>query len=183
MSDHDLAALAGTWWLDPTASAIKFRTRTMWILPVTGTAKATAGVAEIGGDGAVEGTLAIDSSSFDTKNKKRDAHLRSEDFLDVARHPTITFSTVKVTPVAGNRVRVDGLLTIRGRSCALTVEADLTVSNGSAVVKTKIGVDRSLWGLSWAKFGASVKNTVEVSAHFTKYQVTTPDAEDSDHAH
>jgi polyisoprenoid-binding protein YceI len=80
MTGSDLSRLAGTWRLDPDTTSVTFRTKAMWILPIKGTAKALSGDAQVKPDGAaVKGTLVIDAASFDTKNEKRDDHLRSED--------------------------------------------------------------------------------------------------------
>ncbi len=64
----------------------------MWIVPVKGTAKALSGDGHVGADGSVQGTLVIDAASINTKNKKRDAHLRTDDFFEVDKYPTLTFT-------------------------------------------------------------------------------------------
>jgi polyisoprenoid-binding protein YceI len=78
---------SGTCVLDPEKTTVTFRTKAMWILPVQGTAKALNGDAQISPDGTVRGSLVIDAASFDTRNNKRDEHLRSEDFLEVVKYP------------------------------------------------------------------------------------------------
>ena len=93
----------GTWALNPERTSVTFRTKAMWVLPVKGTAKALAGDAEITPGGAVTGTLVIDAASFDTKNTKRDDHLRSEHLLEVAKYPTIVFKATGGRPVGAGR--------------------------------------------------------------------------------
>jgi len=163
-----LSGLSGTWTLDPAKTTVDFRTKAMWVLPVKGTAKALNGEAQIGTDGAVKGTLVIDAASFDTKNKKRDEHLRSEDFLEAIKYPTITFTANSGRGVGSDRVEVTGELTVRGRSQPLTLLADLSHSGSSATVATEVEIDRSLWGVSWAKMGAGLKNQLVIRAHFDR---------------
>jgi polyisoprenoid-binding protein YceI len=66
----------------------------------------------------------IDAASVSTRNEKRDQHLKSGDFFDVANHPTITFRSKRAEKVADGQLRVTGDLTIRGvtKEVVLTVE-------------------------------------------------------------
>lgn len=164
----DLSRLAGTWSLDPEKTTVSFRTRALWVLPVKGTVKALSGDAQIRPDVAVKGTLVIDAASFDTKNKKRDDHLRSEDFLEVVKYPTIVFTANGGRPAGAGRVEITGLLTVHGRSQPLTLQAEVSGSGNSTTVSTEVEIDRSLWGVSWAKMGTGLKNQVAIRAHFDR---------------
>jgi polyisoprenoid-binding protein YceI len=73
--------------------------------------------------GAVE--FAIDAKSIDTDSPKRDEHLRTPDFFDVANHPQITFKSHKVVPLAGGRFAVAGTLTMRGVAREVTLPVDV----------------------------------------------------------
>lgn len=66
----------------------------------------------------------IKVDSVDTKVGKRDTHLRSPDFFDVAQYPTITFKTTRVTPAGDNKYRVEGTLTIKDVFRNLALEFD-----------------------------------------------------------
>lgn len=160
--------LVGTWALDPAKTTVGFRTKAMWILPVNATGKALSGEATIGAEGDVKGTLVIDAASFDTKNKKRDDHLRTGDFLEVGKYPTITFTASSGRAVGDGLFEVAGLLTVRGQSRPLTLQARVTGAGGSATVDVEVEIDRSLWGMSWAKMGAGLKNQVAIRAHFDR---------------
>jgi polyisoprenoid-binding protein YceI len=164
----DLSRFTGTWALDPERTSVTFRTQAMWVVPVKGTAKALAGGAEITPDGAVTGTLVIDAASFDTKNRKRDDHLRSEDFLEVAKYPTIVFKVTGGRPAGGDLVEISGLLTVHGQTQSMTLQAEVGGSGNSAMVSTEVEIDRRLWGVSWAKMGARLKNQVAIRAHFDR---------------
>ena len=76
------------------------------------------------------------AASVDTKNPRRDKHLRSADFFDVDNHKDITFTAEGATP-AGDGVRITGTLTVRGvtrrplstrRSRSATVRSNWTAS-------------------------------------------------------
>jgi polyisoprenoid-binding protein YceI len=167
-STGSLSAFTGTWELDPKKTTVNFRTKAMWVLPVKGTANALSGNAKISPEGDITGTLVIDAASFDTKNKKRDDHLRSEDFLEVVKYPTITFTANSGRVVGSGRFEIDGVLTVHGRSQPLTLHAEVTGTDGTAKLATEVEIDRSRWDVSWAKMGAGLKNQIVISAHFDR---------------
>jgi polyisoprenoid-binding protein YceI len=100
------------------------------------------------------GTITIDAASIDTGNAQRDGHLRSADFLDAEKYPTVTFKVTKVEQI-GDRHRVDGELTIRD----VTKPVSLDYEHGGTAVdpygNTKVGgtltgtINRKDWGLTW----------------------------------
>ena len=63
----------------------------------------------------------ISVASVDTNNAKRDGHLRSDDFCNTERYPTITFESTSIVPEANGNYRVDGILTIRDVSKPITL--------------------------------------------------------------
>ncbi len=69
--------------------------------------------------------ITIDAASIDTNDEKRDQHLRSADFFDVANHPKLTFKSTKVRQVGENKLKVDGNLTIRGVTRPVTLDVDV----------------------------------------------------------
>ena len=66
--------------------------------------------------------LVIDAAGIDTRNFIRDLHLRTADYLDVKRFPTITFVSTEVTPVNPRTYRVTGDLTICGTTRAISLD-------------------------------------------------------------
>jgi polyisoprenoid-binding protein YceI len=164
----DLSAFAGTWTLDPARTTIEFHTKAMWVLPVTGTAKALEGRGVVAPDGTVSGTLVIDAASIDTKNKKRDAHLRTDDFFAVDNHPTIVFTLGTGHLTGAGTLELVGDLTVHGRARPLTLTAGVTAEDRAATVTTEVEIDRSEFGLTWSKMGAGLHNRVVITAHFDR---------------
>lgn len=160
--------LAGAWTLDPARTSVTIHTKAMWLLPVKGTARALEGGGTVAADGSVTGTLVIDAASIDTHNKKRDAHLRTADFFEVANHPTITFTATGARPSSSGKVALDGTLTMHGQTRPLTLLAEVAVTGDSVTVTADADIDRNDWGVSWAKMGAGLKNQVAISAHFDR---------------
>jgi len=163
-----LSAYAGRWTLDPSQTSIEFHTKAMWVLGVKGTFKSIEGGGTVGTDGSVNGSLVLDAASVDTKKKKRDDHLRTADFFEVNAFPTITFAVTGARPKGAGKVELTGDLTIHGTARPLTLLADVSTDNGSATLSAEVDIDRSAWGLTWAKMGAAVTNHVVISARFTK---------------
>ena len=164
----ELASLTGTWELDPPSTSIEFQTKALWIMKVKGTAKPLIGGGAVGDDGNVSGRFVVDVKSVDTNNQKRDAHLQSEDFFDAAKYPTIEFELSSLRFLSPGRVELKGNLSIHGQSQPISVPADVEINGSSATLATEIDIDRSVWGISWAKMGAGLKNKVVIKAKFNK---------------
>jgi polyisoprenoid-binding protein YceI len=164
----DLSAYAGRWTLDPSRSSIEFYTKALWVVSVKGTFKTIEGGATVDADGSVTGSIVLDAASVDTKKKKRDDHLRTADFFEVRSFPTITFAVSNAHPNGVGKVELTGDLTIHGSTRPLTVLADVSADGESAVVSAEVDIDRSAWGLTWAKMGAALTNHVVIEARFTK---------------
>jgi polyisoprenoid-binding protein YceI len=167
-NSSNTALLAGPWTIDPHQTTVEFRTKALWVLPVKGKAKVTGGGAIVGADGSLTGSLVIDAASIDTKNKKRDEHLRTADFFEVSKYPTITFEVTGGRLVSSNKMELEGTLTVHGQTRPLTLSADVDTSRDSAVISTELEIDRRSWGLSLAPFGAGYKNRVTVKAAFIR---------------
>jgi polyisoprenoid-binding protein YceI len=140
----------------------------MWVLKVKGTLRATNGGGSVAADGTVSGTIVFDAASIDTKNKRRDTHLRTDEFFDADTYPTMTFTATGARPEGAGRVRVDGQLTIRDQTRPLSVLAEVSARGTTATASAEFDLDRSDWGVTWSKMGASVGNHVVVNAQFVK---------------
>jgi|WetSurMetagenome_2_1015567.scaffolds.fasta_scaffold552584_1 polyisoprenoid-binding protein YceI len=163
-----LRPLVGTWTLDPAATTVAFTTKALWLVPVKATARATTGSGTVTADGLVRGTLEIDATSVDTGNAKRDEHLRGDDFFSAATYPVFSVEVRGARPTGSGAYDLDATMTIHGTTRPLTLPATVTVSGGAATVTVETDIDRSEWGVSWAKMGAGLKNHVVVTARFTR---------------
>ena len=144
-----------TWKIDVTHSELTFRVRHL-VSRVNGTFRDWGGTISADpadwNSGSVE--VVIQTSSIDTRNEKRDTHLRSPDFFDVANHPTMTFRSTAVR-VADGAVTLTGDLTIRGVTRQVTLTGEYLGSTGEGPGKQRIGfhvgttINRLDYGLTW----------------------------------
>src|SRR4051812_3071114 len=114
------------WDFDLVHSGVNFHVRHLMISKVHGRFQVWGGNLVIDEDDVTKSTVnvEIDATSIDTKEPKRDDHLRSADFLEVEKFPKITFASTKVEKVDAENLKVTGDLTIHGvtRSVVLEVE-------------------------------------------------------------
>jgi polyisoprenoid-binding protein YceI len=161
---------AGNWTLDPSRSEIRLRSKSMWgLAPVKGVFSRVSGSGTVSPAGEVSGTITVPADSVDTKNKKRDEHLRSGDFFDAANHPSITFAVDSIK-LSGEGARVTGSLTVRGRTKPVSFDATVSVHDGAEVwLDAEVPVNRADFGLTWNQMGmASMHNTITIHAVFTR---------------
>jgi polyisoprenoid-binding protein YceI len=162
--------LAGSWTLDVARSEIGLKSKSVWgMVSVKGVFREVTGSGTVSAAGDVAGTITVAAGSIDTKMKKRDEHLRSADFFDVANHPDITFAAEQVRPSAEG-VTVTGSLTVRGRTRPASFAARVSGIDGAQVeLDGEIQVNRADFGLTWNQLGmSSVHNTITVHAVFTR---------------
>jgi polyisoprenoid-binding protein YceI len=173
--DTPLTSLgAGRWVLDPARSSVVVRNKTFWgLATVKGTFTGVSGGGEVHQDGTAHGSLTVDTSSLDTKNAKRDTHLRSADFFDAGKHPALTFTANGITANPdGSTAAVEGELTIRGTSRPLRFTARATgVSEDTVTLSGELTVDRQDFGMTWNQLGMlKPLAMVSVTAAFTRRQ-------------
>ncbi len=167
---------AATWQIDPAHATIEFKVRHLMVAWVKGTFPTVAGFADVDEADLSKSTVSvtIDTTSIDTNNAKRDEHLRSADFFDVAKFPTMTFVSKKVIADGTNLRQIIGDLTIRGT----TREVTLDVEEFTPAIKDPWGnlrrgvtatttVNRKDFGLAWNKLletgGVVVGDEVRIS--------------------
>jgi polyisoprenoid-binding protein YceI len=164
------AALTGTWTLDASRSTVGLQSKSMWgLAPVKGVFRQVSGQGTVSPAGDVSGSITVSAASIDTKNKRRDKHLRSADFFDSDTYPDITFTVNRARP-SGQGVTVSGSLTVRDRTKPVTFDAQASVSSaGEVSLDAEVQVNRSDFGLTWNQMGmASMHNTITVHAVFTR---------------
>jgi len=137
--------VAGTWDIDAVHSEVSFVVRHMVVSKVRGRFDKFEGTIVTAEDplrSSVEAT--IDAGSINTNQDQRDDHVRSADFLDVEHHPTITFRSTALRP-DGDRFALDGELTIRGVTRAVTLNLEAN------------GFTPDAWGGTRAGFSATTE--------------------------
>ena len=145
-----------TWKIDPAHTQADFAARHMMITTVRGHFAGATGTIEFDEadptNSIVEATL--DVSTIDSGQAQRDDHLRSPDFLDVEKWPTITFRSTKIDR-AGDGYRIAGDLTVKDVTKSVVLEADfLGIVRGMrggrhAGFTARTKIDREAWGLTW----------------------------------
>jgi polyisoprenoid-binding protein YceI len=145
------------WQIDPAHSEIQFSAKHLMIATVRGRFSQFTGTVE--GDeqnpAAARVDVQIDASSLVTNDAKRDAHLRSPDFLDVENYPYITFKSTRVEQIDQTHGRLIGDLTIHDvtKQVALDVEyagqAKTPWGTISAGFNAQTKINRKDWGLNW----------------------------------
>lgn len=96
----------------------------------------------------------IDANSINTRNERRDNHLRSDDFFDAENHPTLTFESKRVENVEEGRFQVVGDLTIRGTTREVVLDAELVGEadmgdTRRVAIEAETTIDRFDYGLHW----------------------------------
>ncbi len=152
-------AQAADWQIDPAHSTVGFAVKHLMVSTVRGEFGKVQGTASWSkpdySDAKVDVT--VDATSIDTREPKRDAHLKSPDFFDVAKFPTLTFKSKRVDK-AGGHLKLVGDLTIHG----VTREVAFDVTGPSPEMKTPWGtvaigaeahakINRKDYGLNWNK--------------------------------
>jgi polyisoprenoid-binding protein YceI len=110
-------------------------------------------------------TLAIEAASIDTGITMRDDHLRSPDFFDVERFPTVAFQSVRVE-AAGRRASVIGRLTLRGVTREVVVPIDVQVASTALVASGEFIVNRGEYGMNYNSRLNPIGNEVRVTFTF-----------------
>ncbi|TMC78664.1 MAG: YceI family protein [Chloroflexi bacterium] len=176
-----LVPAAGVWEFDPGHTEAAFEGRHLMVTRIRGRFTRIEGrllMADLPEESVAE--LKIDSASVDSGFRDRDDHLKSSDWFDVERYPTIVFRSGELNHVTGNHWKAKGELTIK----AITRPIELDVEFAGAVTdpwgNSKIGavvtatVDRHAWDLRWnmpldaggVVVGTPIQLTVNVEAVF-----------------
>ncbi|HEY3938423.1 MAG TPA: YceI family protein [Bryobacteraceae bacterium] len=144
--------MKNTYEIDPTHSSVQFSVRHLMVTNVRGSFRGVKG--SVSYDPADPATATfeatIDVNSINTNDEKRDGHLKSADFFDVAKYPTMTFKGTRLEKVSDEEFKATGDLTLHG----VTKEVVLTVDEVSKEAKDP-------WGGS--RVGATVKGKIKRS--------------------
>ena len=146
---------AGTWTLDPSHTSVGFSVRHLGLSKVRGRFTTFTGdvvIAEDPTQSSVE--VRIDVASIDTRDEKRDEHLRTNDFFNAPDFPTMTFTSTSVSGT-GSDWQVSGDLTIRGITRQVVLDATFEGTAGDpwggsrAAFTATTEIDREHFGMTW----------------------------------
>jgi polyisoprenoid-binding protein YceI len=136
-----------TWTIDPVHSTVEFAVKHMMVSTTRGRFTGVTGTIVLDEDDLTRShaEVEIDAATVDTRDERRDGHLRSADFLEVETYPTITFKSARVRLEGTERARVFGDLTIRGVTREVVLDTELN------------GRNKSPWGAEVIGFTATTK--------------------------
>jgi polyisoprenoid-binding protein YceI len=166
-----LAGPSSKWALDAARSTVGFRSPSFWgLLKVKGTFTKFEGTAQATAPDLLGGHLSIDAASVSTGIGKRDDHLRSADFFDVEKYPTIGVTLDKAAVTGPNTVELATTISIRGTERRVDLPATVTVLDGGAVqIVTKTELNRQEFGVGGNMMGMMGDiTTIEATAVFVK---------------
>ncbi|AXY77368.1 polyisoprenoid-binding protein [Paraflavitalea soli] len=147
------------WVIDPVHTRIRFDTKYLLLTPVSGWFTQFEGSVATTEDNFNDSRaqLTIYTNSVYTGNEERDAHLRSPDFFDAARHPVITWKSKAVT-VRGDLIEATGTLSIKGVEQEITLQARHVGSCPDPMGNTKAGftldatLNRKDFNITWNQY-------------------------------
>ena len=121
-------ASASTWQVDSAHTAVQFAVRHLMVSTVRGTLGKATGTVNLDEGDPTKSTVeaSIDVNGIDTREPKRDQHLKSPDFFDVEKYPTVTFKSKKVTKVSDTKFKVAGDLTMHGVTKEVVLDVEGT---------------------------------------------------------
>src|SRR5688572_32109887 len=158
-------AVAQTWQIDPAHSRAQFTVRHFGISNVRGDFSGISGSAEYDGKDVTKAKIkaTIDVNSITTRVQKRDEHLKTPDFFDAAKFPTMTFESTSITAAAGGKYKMAGNLTMHGVTKPVTFDLDAP----SPVIKDPQG--------SGSRVGAAATTTINRKDFGIAYDQKLPD--------
>ena len=145
-----------TWTLDPAHSSVTFSAKHMMLTTVRGSMQIRDVHLDFDPEDLTASSVRVglDAGSIDTGQGARDEHLRSADFLEAEKHPTIDFVSTRIEP-SGDGYRVHGDLTIRGQTRPVVLDAAFAgivpnMQGGQrAAFSARTTIDREDFGLTW----------------------------------
>ena len=147
-----------TWSIDPSHSIAEFKVKHMMISNVKGQFAKVSGSLSLDESEVTNSRVEalIDASSIGTRDDQRDAHLKSADFLDVERFPSLSFRSTRVRATGKDELTVEGDLSIRGVTRKVTFEVEGPTppakdpwGNTRVAVSATTKINRKDFGLTW----------------------------------
>ena len=149
--------LNGTYVLDPSHSTLGFVARHAMITKVRGSFTDFTGTGHVDGANPAASDVVVEMQvgSVDTRNADRDGHLKSGDFFDIEKYPTITFKSTSIEAIDADSVEITGDLTIKDVTKQVTVPFEFTGAATDPFGNERIGfegrteVNRRDFNLTW----------------------------------
>src|ERR1700687_1258328 len=147
-----------TWNIDPVHSVAEFKVKHMMIANVKGQFPKVTGALTLDESDLTNSHVeaSIEAASIETRDPQRDAHLKSADFFDVEKFPTLSFKSTGITLVRDGELAVEGNLTIHGvtRKVLFSVEGPTPPAkdpwgNARVAVSATTKINRKDFGLTW----------------------------------
>ncbi len=158
LAPPQIATTTTTWNIDPAHSNAEFKVKHMMISNVKGQFTGVKGALTLDESNVINSRIeaSIDAASINTHEAQRDAHLKSADFFDVEKFPTLSFHSTRITRGRDGELAVAGDLTIHGvtRNVVFTVEGP-TAAAKDPWGNTRVGltattkINRKDFGLTW----------------------------------
>ena len=153
------AAAPNAWTIDTSHSQAGFAVKHMMVSTVRGSFGKTEGTVTWDGKdvSSIKADATIDTTTITTNNEKRDTHLKSPDFFDVAKFPTITFKSKRAEAAGAGKFKLIGDLTLRGVTKEVTLDVEGPSQPLVAQGRTRIGatattkINRQDYGVSWSR--------------------------------
>ena len=174
---HFSRARASAWELDPAATRIAFSVRNLSVACVDGTFRLASGRVVLDDENLSRSTIeaVIDAGSVDTDEPKRDTHLRTADFLDVTRYPTIAFRSTRVEQADGDDWKVTGNLTLRGTTRPVVLDVQRSTAEGSrASAHASTAIDRRDFGITYSGYAVGKQVAITIDAVGIKTAADAP---------
>lgn len=148
-----------TWNLDTSHSRVAFSVRHLGISNVTGEFSGVTGSGQFDGKNLDKAKVdaTIDVNTINTRDAKRDAHLKAADFFDAAKYPTMSFHSKRFRAMAGGKFSLTGDLTMHGVTKTVVLDGVSTAAVKDPWGNTRVGatattrVNRQDFGLTWSK--------------------------------
>ncbi|HEY6769873.1 MAG TPA: YceI family protein [Candidatus Sulfotelmatobacter sp.] len=151
-------AVTTSWNIDPAHSGAEFKVKHMMISNVKGQFSKVSGTLTLDESEPTNSTVkaVIEAASIETPDAQRDTHLKSPDFLDAEKFPTLTFTSSRINPIRDGELAVEGDLTIHGvtRKVVFNVEGPTLPAkdpwgNTRVAVAATTKINRKDFGLTW----------------------------------
>ncbi|MFB4266149.1 YceI family protein [Nonomuraea sp. GTA35] len=165
--------LGGAYTIDPAHSRFGFVARHAMVTKVRGSFPVVEATATLdAADPAASSVrVVLDAARVDTGNGQRDEHLRTGDFLDVATHPHITFTSTGIKHVGGDGFEVTGDLTIRGVTREITIPLEYTGSATDVMGLKRVGFEGGTV-INRKDFGVSFNAVLESGGVMVSEKIT-----------